>query len=159
METTGQLAVLTAKLDAIRRKIKELEGIMDITDRVAASFHLGRVGGSGRNTYRLNKKRERALEQTIERAKILTDLYQQERVFEKQIEDIQSGGPERRKTTKLQSLLAKAEYWKQLKAGDMVSLFTGNQIKISKKNKKSILSEHCKWTAAEIIGKEAAALL
>lgn len=159
MENQNQLASLHQELIVVQAAIKRLENTKDITDRVSASFHLGMVGGSGRNTQKLNKKREAALDKTIERAKILTKLYGQERALQFQIKDIEEDGPEKREAIKQRVTKAKVEYWKGLKAGDKVALLTGNEITIVKKNKKSIISENCTWKASEIIGKEAAQLL
>lgn len=153
-----EIESLQEQLAAVQHKIKKLEYVQDITDRVAASFHLGMVG-SGRHTPKLNKKRETALDRTIERAKILTKLYAQEKSLHTRIRDIQERGPEKREASRKQKLEISAAYWKNLKAGDTITLYTGNQIKIEKKNRKSVVSENCTWTAAEIIGKEAAKLL
>lgn len=157
-EKSQNIESLKEDLAVVQDKIKKLEDVKDVTDRVAASFHLGMVG-SGRNTRKLNKRKEAVLDKTIERAKILTRLYADERALETRIKDIEEGGPEKREAWKKRQLEISVGYWRSLKAGDTVTLFTGNEIRIKKKNKKSIVSENCTWTAAEIIGREAAKLL
>lgn len=159
MEKQEQIELLHKQLAEVQSKIKKLANVRDVTDMVAASFHLGMVGGSGKNTRKLNRKKEASLDKTIERAKALTSLYDRERALEYQIKDIQEGGPERREANKKNKWEARAAYWKSLKVGDTVALFTGNEIKITKKNRKSLVSENCTWSAAEIIGREAAKLL
>ena len=159
MEKQNQIECLQKELQAVQHQIRKLEGVRDITDRVASSFHLGMVGSSGRNTAKLNRKREAALDKAIERAQILTKLYARERSLLVRIGDFENDGPAKRAANKQRNLEIKAEYWRNLKPGDIVTLYTGNQITVQKKNRKSIFSENCKWTAAEIIGREAAKLL
>ena len=159
MEKAAQMELLQQQLSVVQNRIKRLEGVQDITNRLATSFHLGMVGGSGRNTRKLNKKKEAALDKTIDRAKLLTQLYEQERSMQYQIKDLQENGPEKRDTYRKRMAQLRADYWKNLKAGDTITLYTGNQIKITKKNLKSLVSENCSYSATEIIGKEAAKLL
>lgn len=143
--------------------IKELEAKQNggYTAQVAKSFHLGMVGGSGRNTHRLNQRRANELDKTIDRAVILTGLYKKRDELQKSIEYIESGKRDADLKKRDEKAVLMANYWKQLKAGDEVAVgITGNTTIITKKNAKSIeTGTGCKWTASEIIGKEAAKLI
>lgn len=143
--------------------IKELEAKQNggYTAQVAKSFHLGMVGGSGRNTARLNRIRGNELDKTIDRAVILTGLYKKRDDLQRNIDYIESGKRDADLKKKDEKAVLMANYWKQLKAGDKVAVgITGNTTTITKKNAKSIeTGSGCKWTAAEIIGKKAAQLL
>lgn len=147
------------RLGIVNFKIDKLHGITDETDRVAQSFHLGMVGGSGKTVHKLNRIRERSLDKTIANAKIACELYKERDTLQAQIRDIESGAKERREQKKRDSLPLLAEYFRNLKAGDFIDIGNGKTL-ITKKNAKSIeTGSGCKWTAQEIIGKDAATLL
>lgn len=159
---TQNIEQIETSLKMVLQRIEKLEREQNggYTASVAKSFHLGMVGGSGRNTARLNRRRENELDKTIQRAKILCQLYGQRNALQVQIKDIQDNGPEKRAIKKAETLKKLAEYFTQLKAGDKVDIGGNSPVIITKKNKKSIeTGNRCKWTAAEIIGKEAAALI
>ena len=133
----------------------------EYTSQVARYFHLGMVGGSGRNTSKLNQRRGNELDKTIERAKILCPLYAKRDTLSNQIEDIESGKSAIKEDNAITLRIKKAEYWKGLKAGDSLNVgnSNGNPI-IYKKSKLSVITTNgTKWTASEIIGREAAKLL
>lgn len=154
---------LKIELSEVLKKIEPLERAQNggYTSDVAKSFHLGMVGGSGRNTYRLNKRREREMEKTIERAVILCNLYKKRDGLLKQIEDIESGAAEKRELSIIERRIKKAEMWKALKVGDELPIGNnnGNPV-IKKKNRLSVETEGgVKWMASEVIGRDAAKFL
>lgn len=152
MKTVNELKI---ELSIVQQQIKRLQPHDAILDNMPA-----RIGGSGKYTSYFNKRREAYLERTIEAAKKLVPLYEKEKNLQKQIEDIESGAAEKRELTIHQKRMAKAEYWRNIKAGDLVALPLGNTITVVKKNRLSIETEMGnKWTAAEIIGREAAKLI
>ncbi len=157
MKTVNELSI---ELLIVQQKIKRLQPHDAILDNMPA-----RIGGSGKYTNYFNKRRERYLERTIEAAKLLTPLYEREQHLTQLIKDIESGEYERRTQTREQHksrlIAAKVEYWKSLKVGDILEIGNPNgNPTITKKNVKSCeTGKGCKWSATEIIGKEAAALL
>lgn len=142
----------------VESQIKRLQPNDSYFDALSRSFHLGMVGGSGKNTYRLNKRREAAMDRSISTAKQLTELYTKRDNLSKQIDDIKSGKVEQREKTMHQRWIALAEYWKGLKVGDQVNIgnSNGNPV-IAKKSRLSVLTTGgTKWTAQEVIGRNAA---
>ncbi len=155
-----KLTALRAELATVTQRIDKIHGHTDYTDRVAASFHLGMVGGSGRNTASLNRKRERALDKTIDNAKICVQLYKQRNALTAQIADIENNGEEKRRLQKERLNAARVVYWNEIKVGDKIDIGGNYPAEVTKKNAKSLeTGTGCKWTAAEIIGKEAAQLI
>jgi hypothetical protein len=150
---------LKADLINVNTRIKKLTPNESYLNSVSKSFHLGRVGGSGRNIYRLNKRREQALNRSLQVVGILSKLYQQRSGLEKQIEDIESGNVAKREETVITKRMRMAELWKALKVGDEIPLNNPNgNPKIKVKNRLSVISDglNVKYTASEIIGREAA---
>ena len=146
---------------SIEQKIQTLEIQQNggYTAQVAKCFHLGMVGGSGRNVGKLNARRGAELDKTIDRAIILFDLYKQRDGIKWKINDIETGADIKREEKKKKTAEALAEYWNNLKAGDYIDIGNGKTL-ITKKNKKSLeTGTGCKWTAYEIIGKAAASLI
>jgi len=155
-EVKTELAEIQTKIEALERKQNG-----GYTAQVAKSFHLGMVGGSGRNNARLNRRRESELDKTIELASKLCELYPKRDSLLKWVEDEESGLHAEKEASIIDKRKARAEYWKALKVGDELNLgnSNGNPI-ISKKSAKSLITTGgTKWTAQEIIGREAALLL
>jgi hypothetical protein len=151
----SDLREIESKIDSL--EIKQNGGY---TAQVAKSFHLGMVGGSGKNTARLNRIRGNELDKTIERAGILCALYKKRDNLKASIEYIESGKRERDAAKKLNNNELRAQYWRNLKVGDKLIIGGNDEPIITKKNAKSCeTGSGCKWTAAEIIGKKAAELL
>ena len=156
-----EIAELQNQLELVKSKISRLEAAQNggYTAQVAQSFHLGMVGGSGKNVGRLNRRREHELDKTIDRALVLVDLYKERNSLEVRIKDYQEDGPAKREAQKIEKNKRLAEWWKSLKIGDDARV-SNHPVLITKKNAKSCeTGVGCKWTAREIIGKEAAALL
>jgi hypothetical protein len=154
-----KIDLLRNKLSATNSKIQKLNVVTSGIDDVSKSFHLGMVGGSGKNVQRLNRKREQALDKTIDRAVELSKLYEQQRTLENQIKFIEESESRALKGKTRAELLA--EYWRNLKAGDELNIGNpnGNPI-IAKKNAKSCVTQGgTTWKAEEIIGKEATKLI
>ena len=161
-QKTAVLEALNTDLNLLASKIERLEAAQNggYTAQVAKSFHLGMVGGSGRNVASLNRRRGAELDRTIERAKQLTDLYKQRNAIETKIKDINENGEEKRQAQREEKYKALAEWWKALKVGDDICIRPDCPVLITKKNKKSAETESgCIWKAADIIGKKAAELL
>jgi len=158
-----EIATMQSELIQIESRIKTLEAADNnsYTAQVAKSFHLGMVGGSGRNTYRLNKRRESELSRTMDRAKILVELYGKRDDLKTKIEYIQSGKRDAAKAKEQSRDELRAEYWRGLKAGDELNIgnSNGNPVILKKSQKSVLTTTGTKWTAAEIIGKKAASLL
>jgi hypothetical protein len=152
---------LKIELCETNRRIDKINNVSDYTDAVLKSFHLGMVGGSGKNNYKLNKKREASLNKTIDNAKIITVLYKKQGELEAKIKDIEMGGPEKRAERVKTKNQMFAEYWKNLKVGDELKVGnpSGNPIIVKKNSKSCETQGGCKWSAWEIIGKEAANLI
>ena len=150
---------LKDSLDIVNFKISKIQDKEknSYTSQVLKSFPLGMVGGSGRNNNALNKKRSNELNQTIDNAKILTSLYSEQSELERKINYIESGQKEKDEQRKVSRAEALAIYWKGLKPGDVLELGNSNgNPTILKKSLKSLTTQSgCKWTALEIIGKEA----
>jgi len=159
----GNLEDLKYRLSAVNQKISKINGLDKNTHtaQVANSFYLGMVGGSGRNNNSLNKKRESELSKTIENAKILTALYSESSELERKINYMESGQKEKDEAKKITRSEALAIYWKNLKSGDILDVGNSNgNPTILKKSLKSVTTTSgSKWTAIEIIGKNAAQLL
>lgn len=157
MKTVEELKI---ELSIIQQKIKRLQPHDAIIDNMPA-----RIGGSGKYTNYFNKRRERYLERTIDAAKLLCPLCKEEEHLTQLIKDIDSGAYEARvrqlADNKQRNIDFKLSYWKSLKVGDELNIGNPNgNPTITKKNAKSCeTGVGCKWSAAEIIGKEAAKLL
>jgi hypothetical protein len=155
------LQTLKNELANVEYQIKMKTPNDSYLDNVSRSFHLGMVGGSGRNTYRLNKRREASLDRTIKAAVILCPLYRLRDGLIKQIGDIESGRAAKKELSIIDIRLKRVEMWKNLKAGDELPIGNSNGNPIIKtKNAKSVITTSgTKWTVSEIIGREAAHLL
>jgi hypothetical protein len=158
--------ILKIKLAALLPKIERLERQINggYTAQVAKSFHLGMVGGSGRNTHRLNKRRSSEIDKTIDNAILSVQLCKERDALIYNIEYIESGRRDKdlkdRTNQKEKLKIGLVQYWNGLKAGDLIDIGGNSKVQITRKNKKSIeTGAGCKWSAAEIIGKEAANLI
>jgi hypothetical protein len=158
-----ELIELKAKLTSINSRIEKLEREQNggYTSQMTKSFHLGMAGGSGRNVRSLNMKRERELDKTIRIANILVPLYRQKSGIEKHIEDIESGKRDKKEANAADIRIKKAEFWRNLKPGDELPIGNpnGNPIIKTKNRLSAITTGGTKWTASEVIGREAAKLI
>lgn len=146
-----------------KSKLESLDKKMNgsYTETMLKSFHLGMIGGSGnkRNLYRLNKRRESDLNKSIDLSKQYTQLTNEIRSLENNIDFIESGKKERQEQNKIARNQELANWFKQLKKGDTFQP-EANVLVIEKVNTKSIVTDNgCKWSALEVIGKDAAKLL
>ena len=117
MQHTAEIQQLQSRATVITSRIAKLNGSEDQhLAGVAKHFHLGMVGGSGRNTHKLNQRRERAMDKSIAVAKEVTELYKELNTIEAKIKDLQDGGPEKRAKEKEDRAALKAQYWNKLKA-------------------------------------------
>lgn len=164
MTTPEKLQSAKAELESVLARIARMEAIRHPSDEIVKYFHLGMVGGSGRNTAKLNSRKEAAMDRSMQAAKELVALYDQRDKLARLVQDIESGEYERRiaitADRKEKFITAKVAYWRNLKVGDAVDIGGNCPVTIVRKNSKSFTSEGgVKWTAAEIIGSEAAARL
>lgn len=155
------LQELRTEKNIIESRINRLNG--SANDRhlneVGRVFHLGMVGGSGRNTARLNQRRAANLDKTISNAVEVCRLDKELKEVERKIYDLENDTAGKRARKEAERDILRAQYWQQLKPGDNIDIGNGPTL-ISKKSKKSLYTgSGCKWTAADIIGKSAAALL
>lgn len=152
---------LKAQLIEVNNRITKLQPNDSYFESLSRSFHLGMVGGSGRNTRKLNKRREASINKSLDNAKALCELYTKRDNLTKRIEDIESGKDEQRQQTAIAMRLKRVEMWRNLKAGDELPLGNSNgNPTILKKSAKSVTTTNgTKWTVTEIIGREAAKLL
>lgn len=163
-ETEQLLKDSKIELQTVLQRINRLNPENTYTAQVAKSFHLGMVGGSGRNNYRLNKRREREMEKSIANSKELVKLYNRRDYLNQLIPSIESGEYERKIQEKAdkkeKTNTALVEYWNSIKVGDKIDIGGNSLVEVTKKNKKSLeTGSGCKWTVAEIIGKQAASLI
>jgi len=96
------LEALKSKLEIIQKKLDKLNNSDSYLDQVKNAFHLGMVGGSGnrKNLNKLNQRRERSIDKSIEHAKQYIKLSNEKELIMKQIEFIESGRKERQETIK-----------------------------------------------------------
>lgn len=157
MTTSEKLQSAKTELESVLARISRLEAIRHPSDEIVKYFHLGMVGGSGKNTAKLNRRKEAAMDWSMQVAKDLVELYNQRDKLARLIQDIESGEYQRRADLKEKIIAAKVSYWRNLKAGDSVDLGGNYPVIVVKKNAKSFTSDGgVKWTASEIIGREAA---
>jgi hypothetical protein len=138
-----ELERLQRELEAVETKITRLEeGTHDRSlDDVSKSFHLGMVGGSGHGTRRLNARRERSLDKTIDTAVKLTPLYQQRARFKTAISEITSGARKRKREreAKRQAFLLEAQARvRQARKGDYVFDQAYDRVEVLARNQKSL---------------------
>ena len=155
-----KLAQLESELIQVEAQIKRHTVTDSYLDAVNRSFPYG-VGGSGRNVHSLNKLRERNLDKTIKAAKILCPLYTKRDNLIKQISDIKDGTASKKEITVIDKRVKRAEMWKALKPGDELPIGNSNgNPTIKTKNRLSVITTSgTKWTASEVIGREAAKLI
>lgn len=94
---------LKDRLSAIDAKLQRIEPPADSSlDDLQKHFHLGMVGGSGsaRNLARLNTRRARSMDKSIDHAKAYVELMRERESLERQIKHIESGAAERDRTTR-----------------------------------------------------------
>ncbi|QJC52804.1 hypothetical protein HGI30_15330 [Paenibacillus albicereus] len=86
---------------ALTKKIEQLGQLTDShLDGVRQHFHLGTVGSAGPNNAKLNARRARSMDMSIDRAKKQIELMRELQVLEGQIKDIESGALERARTVR-----------------------------------------------------------
>lgn len=148
---------LKTELLLVNQQINRLQPSDSHVDGVARSFHLGMVGGSGRNVHRLNKRKAAYIDRTVAAAVKLCPLYEKRSNLEKQISDIETGVAAQRQETVIDQRIKRAAMWRNLKAGDELPLGNSNgNPTIKTKNRLSVITTGgTKWTAAEVIGREA----
>lgn len=140
----------------IEQAKEKLSSLTSRKDNLLESFHGGKVGFR-KDTKKHNQEQERQINAAIEISNLRKFI---------EAEELKKAynAPEavEQRTTDKQSINERlAEYWRNLKPGDRLEVGNPNgNPTIKKKNAKSVETETgSKWSAAEIIGKEAAKLI
>lgn len=137
---------LKEKLARLETRIARTSNCPDPTAAVSSSFHLGMVGGSGRNTVKLNRVREASLERTINNAVAHIAAVKEARWVRGQIRWIENGptrtaakeAAEQRMTERGRSAVV------GLKSGDMVRwLVSGTLLRVRRVNNNTVTVEMC----------------
>lgn len=71
------LPTLQRELATVEARLARLNAQQHQPDEISKHFHLGLVGGSGKGVHALNKRREQALDRTIDRAVEIVRLTRQ----------------------------------------------------------------------------------
>jgi len=87
----SRIVWITRKLEAARRRLARLERKRYPGDELREHFHLGMVGGSGRQSARLNRRKERAFDRFLDDNRTKIDLRARITAWESEIEAIQAG--------------------------------------------------------------------
>ena len=148
--TRGEEDVETALSGGDAMEVESLRvELADVEDRIARleakrpddglgdSFHLGRVGGSGKAVRALDRKRARDLDRTIDLAGELVPLYRERDRLQRKIEDHESGKVEAKRNAKE----ARAERVRNAKVGDRVLDSAFGMVKVARVNRKSLTIE------------------
>jgi hypothetical protein len=134
-----ELETLNFKLVEIQQKIDKLNNSDPYLDQVKEHFHLGMVGGSGnrKNLNKLNLRRERSVNKSIEQAKIYTKLIEEKDFLLKRIEFIVSGKKVRQDNLKeiMKNQVLSAQ------VGDLVIDSAYGEVKVARVNKKTLTIE------------------
>lgn len=134
-----ELEMLKIKLDEVQQKLDKLNNSDSYLDQVSKSFHLGMVGGSGnrKNINKLNQRRERSIDKSIENAKVFTKLFDNKQLLLKRIEFIESGKKDKqdniKQVMKDQVLAAQV--------GDIVVDSSYGECMVTRVNKKTLTIE------------------
>jgi len=85
------LSAKRLEISNIESQIEKIQSAKYRSDDVVKHFHLGMVGGSGKNTVRLNRQRERELDKVIENSKKITELEDKKKAILIEIGKLESG--------------------------------------------------------------------
>lgn len=127
---------LRLELDRVNRQMKIAldKGEDKYLNEVGRHFHLGMVGGSGRNTRKLNKRRERALDRSLDAARTVTELHNRQQALERQLASLEEGRADAREAARLAVL----ELVKALKPGDPVMDSAYGECTVVRVNQKTL---------------------
>lgn len=125
---------LKKELEKVEAKISKLTLSDSHLDSVQQHFHLGRVGGSGRNVAKLNARRERFLDKTIDQAREYTSLAAQRSQLLHKIDHIESGRKEHLERAKNELL----EALKHVEPGDALLDAVYGRVEVVRRNRKTI---------------------
>jgi hypothetical protein len=150
------LTRLREELADVEAKIARLEGRRSgderYVDDVARAFHLGRVGGSGKQVRALNRRRSRALDATIDRAVAIVPLYKQRDRLQAAISRIESR-PADWEERRHRAHLARVRAFTLIRPGDQVDVGGNDPVTVVRKSRLSVSSAcHVRWSIAELTG-------
>lgn len=142
-----RLYKLQQKQDRVQAKLNRMNGVRpDETARVAQSFHLGMVGGSGPNTARLNRIRERSIERTVANAVEYFRLTEELAWIKASIRAIETEPARQVAKARAEEMLSQngKTACGGVKAGDMVRwIVSGTTVKVIRVNRSSVTVEMC----------------
>lgn len=124
------LEQLKEKRDKLQRQIDKLHQKDGYLNEVSKHFHLGTVGGSGKNNAKLDQRREASINRSIEAGKLIKERID----IDKQIEYIESGKQQSREQAKenMQQKLRSAQ------VGDLVLDSAFGWVKVIRVNKNTL---------------------
>lgn len=134
-----ELEILKSKLAEVQQKLDKINNSDPYLDQVSKYFHLGMVGGSGNreNIDKLNQRKERSIDKSIENAKLFTKLFEEKKFLLNQIEFIESGRKESRDNLKQ----IMKEQVLSAQVGDIVVDSSYGECKVTRVNKKTLTIE------------------
>jgi hypothetical protein len=139
-------ATLQAKLAVLQARIARTSNCPDPTAKLSAHFHLGMVGGSGRNTVKLNRVREASLERTISNAVSHVEAVKEAQRVQAHIDRIEN--EPKRTAAKEMAETRMTERGRNaasvLKPGDMVRwIVSGTLLQVKRVNNNSVTVDMC----------------
>lgn len=134
-----ELSEMKSRLAIVEGKLSRLDGVDSHLDQVQKYFHLGMVGGSGNrhNITRLNSRRERSIDKSIEQAKVYMALARERDDLRKRIEYIESGRKDRADNFKK----IMRDRIRNAKVGDTVIDSAFGEVKVARVNQKTLTIE------------------
>lgn len=139
-------------LEKVNNQIDNLNKKQGYGSDLTKHFHLGMVGGSGKNVQKLNEQRANSLDKTIDNAVKLVKLYKERDEIAKEKERKETGYYEKQAEIQKRKEQKLIQYWLNLKVGDEIYL-GNNKFTIKKKNPKSlVLNTGTNYSITEIIG-------
>lgn len=124
------------KAESRLAKINQKSGTEKYLEEVAKHFHLGMVGGSGKNNRKLDQKRGAAVDKAIDRAVESTELVKEIEYLKRQVDYIESGRKER--ADNLKQAAKEGLHLKDIKVGDTLMDSIYGEVVCVRVNKKTL---------------------
>ena len=122
--------------EARLEKLNQKSGTEKYLEEVAKHFHLGMVGGSGKNNRKLDQKRAAATDKTIDRAVVSTELVKEIECLRRQIDYIESGRKEI--DDEIKQFIKDGGHIKDVKPGDILRDVIFGDVVCVRVNKKTL---------------------